>query len=107
MNVEHRYSALVDEFLRRPEVAREGKGFGSSALKVNGRIFAMLSSAGEFVVKLPRTRVDELVATGEGGRFDPGHGRFMKEWLALHDDSKPDWAVLATEALDFVSSKSK
>jgi hypothetical protein len=107
MNVEQRYSALVDEFLRRPEVAQEGKGFGSSAWKVNGRIFVMLSSAGEFVVKLPRTRVDELVATGDGERFDPGHGRVMKEWLALHDDSKQVWAALATEALDFVSSKSK
>jgi hypothetical protein len=107
MNVEQRYSALEDEFLGRPEVAQEGKGFGSSALKVNGRIFAMLSSAGEFVVKLPRSRVDHLVASGEGERFDPGHGRVMKEWLALHDDSKQDWAALATEALDFVTSKSK
>jgi hypothetical protein len=29
-----------------------GKGFGSGALKVNGKIFAMMSSNGEFVVKL-------------------------------------------------------
>jgi hypothetical protein len=37
--------------------------FGSSALKVHGKIFAMVSSAGQFVVKLPEARVDQLVAT--------------------------------------------
>jgi hypothetical protein len=33
-------------------------------------------------VKLPRERVDELVEAGAGHRFDPGHGRLMKEWVA-------------------------
>ena len=36
------------------------------------------------VVKLPRSRVDELVAAGEGDRFDPGHGRIQKEWLSAN-----------------------
>src|SRR6185295_458309 len=30
------------------------KGFGSSALQVGGKIFAMISSNGSFVVKLPK-----------------------------------------------------
>jgi hypothetical protein len=34
-----------------------------------------MSSRGKFVVKLPRGRVDELVASGQGEYFDPGHGR--------------------------------
>jgi hypothetical protein len=102
-----RYLDLVDAFLLGPSVTQEGKGFGSSALKVHGRIFAMLSSSGQFVIKLPKTRVDELVAAGEGERFDPGHGRVMKEWLALHDDSRQDWNVLASEGLEFVSSRKK
>jgi hypothetical protein len=29
----------------------------------------------ELVVKLPRPRVDELVAAGRGARFEPGLGR--------------------------------
>ena len=81
-----------------------GKGFGSGALKVNGRIFAMMSSKGEFVVKLPKERVDELVTAGYGERFDPGRGRRMKEWLAVH--RKPtDWVVLAAEACTFVRAR--
>jgi hypothetical protein len=76
--------------------------FGSNALKVNEKIFAMMAQ-GTLVVKLPRTRVDELVEAGSGTRFDPGHGRLMKEWLAV---SAPTtlWAPLVREAHDFVAT---
>lgn len=107
MTPEERYARLVKLFLATPGVTREGKGFGSEALRVRGSIFALFSSRGEFVVKLPRARVDELIKSGDGHRFDPGHGRLMKEWLALRRDSRMDWKTLATEAKAFVASKSK
>ena len=105
---ERRYAAIVESFLEQPDVTRGKpgkKGFGSSALCVRGKIFAMLSSRNQFVVKLPRKRVDELVAAGEGGRFDPGHGRLMKEWLVVGSTSKDAWIALAEEAMEFVGSK--
>jgi len=68
---------------------------------VNGKIFAMMSSKGKFVLKLSKKRVDELVSSGKGERFDPGHGRVMKEWVVLGDE-KADWVELAKEAYDFV-----
>jgi hypothetical protein len=80
------------------------KGFGSGALKVNGKIFAMESSKGQFVVKLPLERVDELVASGQGERFEPARGRLMKEWLAV-GDRKANWVGLAREAYEFVKRK--
>ena len=104
MTPEERYAELARAFLGQPEVSQEGRGFGSSALKVRGRIFAMLSSRGEFVVKLPRQRVDQLVAAGEGDRYDPGKGRLMKEWLAVKAGDQRDWLPLAEEALAFVGS---
>jgi hypothetical protein len=97
-------SALADE----PNVsvgASGKKGFGSSALRVGGKIFAMVSSSGHFVVKLPKQRVDELERAGAGQRFDPGHGRLMKEWLSLDAGSREDWLALAREALQFGVSK--
>lgn len=100
--VADRYSEVVAACLGLPGVTQEGKGFGSSGLRVGGRIFAMLSSRGDFVVKLPRRRVDELVSSGDGDRFDPGHGRLMKEWLALRAGSSLDWLSLAREAMAFV-----
>lgn len=35
------------------------------------------------MAKLPKARVDALVRGAKGKHFDPGHGRLMKEWVAL------------------------
>jgi len=88
------------------QTVSQGTGFGSTpGLRVGGKIFAMLSRQGELVVKLPKQRVDELVASGAGARFDPRHdGRLMKEWVTVPGRLSGDWAQLATEALQFVGS---
>lgn len=99
--VDPRFAPVVDAFARRSEVTYGGKGFGSSALKVNGKIFAMMTPDGTFVAKLPRARVDELVRLGKGEAFDPGHGRVMKEWIALRE-APATWLDLAREAHRFV-----
>jgi hypothetical protein len=97
-----RFDRIVKALTSDPQVSRgEGKGFGSGALKVNGRIFAMMTSKGEFVVKLSKERVDELVDAGKGKRFDPGHGRLMKEWFVA-GKGVTDWLELAKEAREFV-----
>ena len=61
---------------------------------------------GSLVVKIPRQRVEALIASGDGRRFDPGHGRLMKEWLSLDPTSEVEWLPLAREAMEFVASKS-
>ncbi len=104
---DERFATIVEAVLGKPNVTFGSPGqtgFGASALKVNDKIFAMLVKQ-KFVVKLPRQRVDALVATGDGGRFDPGHGRLMKEWLTVEPTSDEDWLPLALEAMEFVSSK--
>jgi hypothetical protein len=96
-----KYSEVVQAFTRRTDVSfGGGKGFGFGALKMNGKIFAMSSSKGEFVVKLPKTRIDELLASVMGKRFEPRPGRVMKEWLVPADEAV-DWIELAKEACDF------
>jgi TfoX/Sxy family transcriptional regulator of competence genes len=108
---EERYASIVEVLDSRPDVSGESDDpasrhrFGSSELKVRGRIFAMLVR-GRLVVKLPRQRVDALVATGVGERFDPRRdGRPMKEWLTIDPESEEPWLPLATEAMEFVASK--
>jgi len=96
-----RYAALVRTLLETTDAAEATrKGFGERALWIDGRIFVMLAR-GRLVVKLPRQRVDALVASGAGQRFDPGHGRLMKEWLSLEPGQEERWLPLALEALEF------
>jgi hypothetical protein len=102
---EDRFADLVDELAGVAGVSppRPGRGFGSSALRVDNRIFAMLVR-GRLVVKLPRARVDQLVGAGEGVHFDANKGTPMTEWLSLDQGSPEDWSRLAQEALTYVRS---
>jgi len=103
MTPEDRFDDLIAEMLGTAGVSppSPGGGFGSSALRIQNKIFAMLVR-GRLVVKLPRARVDELVAAGEGDRFDANKGTPMKEWLSLDPGSALDWSPIAREALEFV-----
>ncbi|QCI69083.1 TfoX/Sxy family protein [Phreatobacter stygius] len=96
-----RFTAIADLFVDDSRVSH-GTMMASYGLKVGGKIFAMLVG-GRLVVKLPKPRVDALVAAGLAERFDPGHGRPMKEWASLIGD-EPDWAGLAREAIAFVGA---
>jgi YjbR protein len=102
--VELMFERLTSRFLTDPAVS-EGTGFGSKpGLRVKGKIFAMLVN-GELVLKLPRERVDQLVASGSGSRFDPRHGRVMKEWVTVPLGKGRLWDRLADEALQFVGAE--
>lgn len=65
--------------------------------KVDGKTFAMIVR-GALVVKLPRERVAELLASDVGCRFESG-GRVMKEWVTI---AHGPWVELAREARRFV-----
>jgi len=108
-----RVTNLVEALLADPQLAptaatfkedEEAGGkrrFGSNGLKVNGKLFALFTQ-GTLVVKLPKVRVAALTEEGIGGPFDPGHGRLMKEWLAVRSP-KASWIDLTKEAHAFVS----
>ena len=100
-----RFARVVAAVAGKRDVTRESRqGFGSGALKVNGKIFAMMTPTAAFVVKIPKARVDELVNQGVGERFEPGPGLVMKEWLAV--DRHPElWTGLAEEAYQFVKGQ--
>ena len=104
MTVEERFERLVDELVGVEGVSppSPGRGFGSSALKYRGKIFAMLVR-GNLVVKLSRARVAELIAAGQGRHFDANKGTPMKEWFTLDESSGLSWSALSREALDHVA----
>jgi TfoX/Sxy family transcriptional regulator of competence genes len=101
VEIDPSFAPIVDAFARNRNVTA-GKLMSSYGLKVNGKIFAMFGRQ-RFISKLPKHRVDELVGAGLGEHFDPGHGRLMKEWIAI-ESHKEIWLELAREAYRFVKA---
>jgi hypothetical protein len=106
---EERYLALAEGLATTPGVTLPlptgagKKSFGSDAIKVDNKIFAMMWH-GDLVIKLPKQRVEGLIAAGTGKPFDAGKGRPMKEWVAV-GPALQEWESLAREALAFVGKK--
>ena len=95
------FEKLSAAFLGDPRIT-PSKMFGATGLMVGGKAFSMVYK-GNLVIKLPKERVDALVSSGVGERFEPGTGRTMKEWLAVPPSQKSQWLKLSEEAHDFVS----
>jgi hypothetical protein len=99
-----RYEDLIDELMGEPGVTPpQGRGFVRSACRFNGKIFVMFVR-GRLVLKLPEDRVENLIASGHGIRFDANKGTPMREWLSLDPASDQPWSPLAREALSFARS---
>lgn len=99
------FGAVVNALASDSSVS-QSRMFGSPGLKIGGKVFAMLVKD-KLVVKLPREQVEELVESAAGEYFDPGHGKLMKEWVALKPTSEEEWLRLAKEAEGFVRSQKR
>lgn len=99
------FESIAEGLLDANGVA-QARMFGSHGLKINGKVFSMLVKD-TLVVKLPQERVDALVESGKGDHFDPGHGRIMKEWIAVGLKSIKIWKELATEAMHYVGRQNR
>ena len=100
IDTDPRFAPVVEAFAADPAVTA-GTMMASFGLKVNDKIFAMVVK-GRLVVKLPKTRVDEMVGSGAGDHFENGPGRRMKEWVAVAGDAGR--VDLAREAYAFVKA---
>ena len=65
--IDPRFMPVVKAFAKDRKVSG-GKMMSAYGLRVGGKIFAMFPR-GEFVAKLPKPRVDELVDTGKGEKL--------------------------------------
>lgn len=92
------FDRLAEQFLTNPRVQR-GRMFGTTALKLSGKVFAMLVK-GNLVVKLSASEAGDLVDAGVATFFDPGHGRPMRQWVAMPATHAPRWRRLAEQARD-------
>ena len=106
-----RSEAMAPEDLFRAVAARHAdalqpepkRGFGSGALKVNGKIFASLTK-GRLLLKLPEAVVDSLIAAKKGERFSTGANRPTKEWITIEVSDAATWIALSEQARAYVQS---
>lgn len=78
---------------------------GFPCLRVDGTFFASLDHrSGDLIVKLPASRVDELIQAGVGAAFAP-NGRRFKEWTVIKDRKGELWTELAEEARRFAQDE--
>ncbi|HEV2088799.1 MAG TPA: hypothetical protein VGR21_10850 [Cryptosporangiaceae bacterium] len=75
----------------------------SPGLKTAGKFYAF-ATADDLVVKLPSSRVDELVASGRGLPCSPRPGRPMREWVRIPAPDAESCLSYLLEARTFVSA---
>ena len=101
-NARRLYDELTDDLLYDPAVGRSTM-MGYPCVRRAGRYFASFdTTANALVVKLPSTRVDELVGDGTGEPFAP-NGRVFREWVTIPRPDHVMWERLLAEACDFAA----
>ncbi|MGD9749595.1 MAG: hypothetical protein AB7W59_01225 [Acidimicrobiia bacterium] len=94
---------LIDELRDRDPRVQEGTLMGGRCARVSGEFLALVDfQGGGLVVKLPRGRVEELIADGEGRPFAPA-GRVFKEWVSVPSADRERWMELLVEGIAFVA----
>ena len=96
---------LIDELRFEDPRVEEGTIMGGRCARVAGEFLGLVDFKGSgMVIKLPRRRVDELIADGVGRPFAPA-GKVLREWVALPNPDKAQWAAMLREAKEFVAPR--
>ncbi len=95
---------LAEELGRTDPRIAEGTIMNGRCLRVGKEFLALVDHKGSgLVVKLPKDRVNELVADGVGVPFAPA-GRTFGEWVAIPKPDRRRWRALLLEGVAFVSA---
>ena len=97
---------LAEPLLTQDQSLTKSTMMGFPCLRVNGDFFASVHhKTGDLIVKLPASRVLDLIETEVGEPFAP-NGRRFKEWLSVPNRDADLWTQLINEARKFVEAKS-
>jgi len=89
---------LAEPLLAELAVSRSTM-MGYPCLRYDGRFFASIDrKTGALLIKLPQTRVAQLIEQGHGQPFAPA-GRTFREWVAIAQPQRRRWNRLIREAL--------
>ena len=93
---------LIEELRAADPRAEEGTIMGGRCARVGGEFLALVDFKGSgLVVKLPKNRVDALIAQGRGQPFAPA-GKVFKNWVSIPKRDRRVWRALLQEGVVFV-----
>ena len=96
---------LIDELRVQDPRIEEGTIMGGRCARVAGEFLALVDFKDSgMVVKLPRARVDELIAQGAGRSFAPA-GKVFREWVSIPRRDRRRWRSLLREGVAFVAPR--
>jgi TfoX/Sxy family transcriptional regulator of competence genes len=98
-----RLEELSVEYVALPGVDW-GPMFGSTGLRVRGKVFAVAARAGGLLIKVPESHADELAESGVADRMVMA-GRPRREWVLVPDDADDaTWSAQLDAAYTYVDS---
>ena len=98
-----RFWDVADDFIASGRLV-EGTMMGTQCLRSassDGFVATVERATGNLVVKLPKGRVGDLVAAGDGLPFAPAT-KVFKEWVAIPAFDEGVWTALIEESMRFV-----
>lgn len=95
---------MAEELARRIPGCVAGGKFGGGSLHVGNRIFAFTRLNEGAVLKLPESRIAELVAGGSEMHLLQMGPRTMREWVVVPNIAAPENLKLLREAMAYVAS---
>ena len=96
------FGSVRDRVLARHPGDEEGRMLRAPALKTAGKVYAFAAGT-DVVVKLPASRVADLIDSGGGAPCSPRPGRPMKEWVRLVEPDEETCCSVVLEARSFVA----
>lgn len=96
---------LIEELQHEDPRVEEGTIMGGRCARVAGEFLALVDFKGSgLVVKLPRSRVRELIDEDVGQPFAPA-GKVFKEWVSVPERDRRRWRSLLREGIAFVAPR--
>lgn len=105
MDAETLFWSLARELMQDDPRVVEGTIMNGRCLRVGSEFLALADFKGSgLVVKVPRARVEALIAGGVGRAFAPA-GKVFREWVAIPEPDRERWRALLREGVRFVAGE--
>lgn len=105
MKAETLFWQLAAELQREDPLVVDGSIMKGPCLRHGGEFLALVDYKGSgLVVKLPKSRVAELIESSVGRPFAPA-GRIFSEWLAVPVPNRKRWLALLREAVAYARQR--